>query len=586
MIAAIYARKSTDQNGVAEDQKSVGRQVDHARAYAKAKGWVVSEQHVYVDDGCSGAEFERRPGYMRLLNALKPRAPFQVLIVSELSRLGREQLEVGFACKQLSQSGVRIFSYLDDKELQLDSPTDKFLLSAVNFASELEREKARQRTADAMMAKARLGHVCGGSCFGYDNVEITGPDGRRSHVERKINEDEAEVIREIFRLSAKGYGKVRIAKTLNSQGALTPRPQQSRPRAWAPSSVGGLLYRDMYAGRIVWNKSKKRDAWGALGQKPRPKSEWITIEAPELRIVDDELWDKAHKRMAATRKNYLRSTGGKLWGRPCSGVAGKYLLTGITRCSHCGASLEMRSRSHGKKRAYFYSCSSYYRRGPAICPNKFEVPMKLADAAVIETLLEQILTPERLAALAKRTIVLAKAEAATPGLREQLEGRLKDTQRSLGRLAAAVAAGGGDIPALVKCLKEHEAERESLEQRLETLDTPPVSFDAEMERRLAERVDQWREILGRQVPVARQIVTKLLAGRITFAPEERDGHQGFRFTATGTVEKLVEGVVPGCFPAGVSPTGFEPVERGWEGAFPLSEDMARIEGRLRPSNPS
>src|SRR5262245_51705948 len=92
MIAAVYARKSTDQSGVADDQKSVARQVEHARAYAARKDWTVAGEHVYVDDGISGAEFERRPGYMRLLNALGRRAPFQVLIVSELSRLGREQL--------------------------------------------------------------------------------------------------------------------------------------------------------------------------------------------------------------------------------------------------------------------------------------------------------------------------------------------------------------------------------------------------------------------------------------------------------------------------------------------------------------
>jgi hypothetical protein len=58
---------------------------------------------------------------MRMMNALKPRAPFNALIVSELSRLGREQLETGYACKQLAQGGVRIFSYLEDREIMLDA---------------------------------------------------------------------------------------------------------------------------------------------------------------------------------------------------------------------------------------------------------------------------------------------------------------------------------------------------------------------------------------------------------------------------------------------------------------------------------
>src|SRR6187401_769768 len=117
MIAALYCRKSTDQSGVSDDQKSCARQAEHARAYAARKGWVVVDEHIYVDDNASGAEFASRPGYMRLLNALKPRAPFGVLIVSELSRLGREQLETGYAVKQLSQAGVRIVSYLEDREI-------------------------------------------------------------------------------------------------------------------------------------------------------------------------------------------------------------------------------------------------------------------------------------------------------------------------------------------------------------------------------------------------------------------------------------------------------------------------------------
>src|SRR5204863_427960 len=83
-----------------------------------------------------------------------------------------------YALKQLVQAGVRVFFYLEDRERTLDSPTDKIMLSLTAFADELEREKARQRVTDAMQRKARAGHVTGGRCFGYQNVEISGPDGR------------------------------------------------------------------------------------------------------------------------------------------------------------------------------------------------------------------------------------------------------------------------------------------------------------------------------------------------------------------------------------------------------------------------
>jgi hypothetical protein len=83
-------------------------------------------------------------------------------------------------------------------------------------------------------------------------------------------------------------------------------------------------------------------------------------------------------------------------------------------------------------------------------------------------------------------------------------------------------------------------QRRQLKRRLEALENPVVTFDA---KRLRHAVEEWREVLGRQVPQARQIVSKLLASKLTFAPEDRDGRRGFRFRATGTVEKLVAGTV-------------------------------------------
>ncbi len=114
------------------------------------------------------------------MNALKPRAPFQVLIMSEESRLGREAIETAYALKQLVTGGVRVFFYLEDRERTLDSPTDKIMLSLTAFADELEREKARQRTYDAMLRKARAGHVTGGRVFGYDNVDVLDAGGPAS----------------------------------------------------------------------------------------------------------------------------------------------------------------------------------------------------------------------------------------------------------------------------------------------------------------------------------------------------------------------------------------------------------------------
>jgi site-specific DNA recombinase len=305
ITCAIYARKSTEQNGVADEAKSVTRQTEHARAYALEKGWIVMDEHVYVDDGTSGAEFSNRPGFVRLMNALRPRAPFGALIVSEVSRLGREQLETGYAVKQLSQAGVKIISYLDQREILLDTPTDKFLMSAVNFVDEMKRERSRQRVTDAMIRRARAGFVTGGTCFGYDNIRKGGPDGHHSHVERSINEREAEVVRRIFHLCASGSGIKAIAKYLNVEGVPSPRPIRGRPKGWAPSSVRSVLHRRTYVGEIRYGMTKTRDQWGQRRTQKRPASDVVIVTQPAWRIISDAEWQAAHSRLTPPLKPTL-----------------------------------------------------------------------------------------------------------------------------------------------------------------------------------------------------------------------------------------------------------------------------------------
>ncbi len=380
MIAAIYARKSTNQDGVTDEAKSVTGQIEHATGYAVGKSWSVSTKHIYSDDGISGAEFANRPGFVQLMNSLKPRPTFQVLVMSEESRLWRETIETAYALKQLVQAGVRVFFYLEDRERTLDSPTDKIMLSLTAFADELEREKARQRTYDAMQRKARAGHVTGGRVFGYDNVRL-----ETGAVVRRVNDGEAGVVRRIFELCAEGYGQTRIAKLLNEEGTLSPRAQQGRPRGWAPSSIHEVLHRELYRGQVVWNRTRKRDRWGRTKQSPRPEAEWLRLDVPDLRIVPEPVWVAVRRRHETAREKYLRATNGKLWGRPRD-IDSQYLLPGFGRCGWCGGGLYVRSRSHGQKRGFFYGCLAYHKRGRTICANHVEAPLGLLDQAVLDAI--------------------------------------------------------------------------------------------------------------------------------------------------------------------------------------------------------
>ena len=551
MITAIYARKSTEQTGVADREKSVTRQVDHATAYATSKGWTVAQDHIYVDDGVSGAEFANRPGFLRLMNALKPTAPFQVLVMSEEARLGREAIETAYALKQLVTAGVRVFFYLEDRERTLESPTDKLLLSVTAFADEMEREKARQRTADAMARKARAGHVTGGRVFGYDNVEVIGePDTqgrrRRLHVERRINETEADVVRRIFDLSGSGLGMTRIAKCLNADTTPTPRPQQGRPRGWVASSVRQILYRPLYRGEIVWNKTKKRNTWGQTQVSKRPEGEWITVPAPHLRIVSEDAWTRAHARLADARTHYLRSTTGRLWGRPPRETDSKYLLPGFTCCGVCGGGMFVYSRRQGRRRVFFYACTAHHKRGPSVCANALKVPMATANAAILTAIEHDVLRPEVVDAALARAVeaLLPKAEVldrewtdATTAL-ATIEGQIQ-------RLTAAISASGHS-PALLETLQEKETRRATLEQTLATLDRRRQITDLDvprLRRDLTDRLEDWQGLLTRHVPQARQILRKLLPHPLVLTPRVTGKKTQYEFRGQASLGNVLAGVM-------------------------------------------
>jgi site-specific DNA recombinase len=168
----------------------------------------------------------------RLLNALKPRPPFQVLVVMDQSRLGREQDEVPVVLRRLTQAGVRIFCYLTDTEIKRGTAVEKFQTSAIAFVDEMAREQGRQRTKDAMTRKARQGHVTGGLVYGYRNVR--GAD----HVTRAIEPTEAAIVRRIFEACANGKGIVRIAKALNAAGV--PESGRSHHRARSTAAAEQL----------------------------------------------------------------------------------------------------------------------------------------------------------------------------------------------------------------------------------------------------------------------------------------------------------------------------------------------------------
>ena len=271
-----------------------------------------------------------------------------------------------------------------------------------------------------------------------------------------------------------------------------------------------ILYRPLYRGEIIWGRKRKRDRWGISKASSRPEKEWVRLSVPELRIVNDELWAAAHERLKTTRDSYLRSTKGRLWGRPASGLESKYLLTGLAQCDTCRGSLFVRSRQHGRQRMFFYGCTTYHLRGHTACVNNIEVPMEATDRAVLTALEEEVFRPDILVETVRKAVARFQADGDKVLERRQtLSEDLATIEKELFRLREAVAQGG-NLSSLMAAIGEREHRRASLRASLSALSNlePIKELDEErlkldLSRHLEE---QWQGLLMRHTLQARQIV--------------------------------------------------------------------------------
>jgi site-specific DNA recombinase len=527
LIAAIYARKSTDQN-LPDAEKSVTRQVEHATAYAARKGWTVDPAHVYTDDAVSGAEFVKRPGLARLLAALT-RPAFSVVIMAEPSRLGREQIETAYTLKRITDAGAAVWYYLDDRRAAMDTALAKVMASLSGFASESEREQARARTYDALARKAKAGHVVGGLVYGYTNHRTDA-----GHVERRIHDAQAAVVRRIFTDYAQGTGPRGIAGALMAEGAPPPQPRRRDVTpGWSPAAVREILRRPLYAGRVTWGRARKTDRGGRTRVRvARPQSEWITVEVPTLRLIDEPTWQAVQARRMKMAETQPAGT----WTRsPALGQPS--LLAGLARCQ-CGAPLTRRGRPHGsgrrRRRVFLYGCASRTRPG-SWCGNRVELLERHLDEPVLEALAKALSSDaiEQAVQVAMQDARAALAGSSTR--RGEIDRDLRGIAARVGRLTEAIAAGTGAAAPLLEKLAAEESRRVALIRERDILDASAKTIDltsGKVLRAIRQRADDIRSALLTHREEAADVL-RAFVSRIDCTPFGSGRGRGYRFKGTG-----------------------------------------------------
>jgi site-specific DNA recombinase len=148
------------------------------------------------------------------------------------------------------------------------------------------------------------------------------------------------------------------------------------------TGVREMAFRDLYRGRLVYGKTAWEYGKGRKYKVAVPESEWITLEQPALRIVPEPLWQAAHARLDRTRQAYLRQTGGKLWGRPETGIEAKYLLSGFATCGVCGSGMHaIRRTGRRMEPKIYFTCHGW--RVDGCCTNNMSISLADIDQAVL-----------------------------------------------------------------------------------------------------------------------------------------------------------------------------------------------------------
>lgn len=276
---------------------------------------------------------------------------------------------------------------------------------------------------------------------------------------------------------------------------------------------------------------------------------------PALRIVPEELWLRAHARIAQTREAYRLDQ--RPGGRPEAGLESAHLLSGFVVCGRCQGAMHAITRTSGGRRTprwtrTYYLCNGWRVNGT--CDNRAALPRDRLDEAVLAALEDDVLTPDLVDDVIRRALALwGERHADLEAEQRRVAAELRRVERELQRCTDAIAAGGATLPSLLEALQVRERRRGELLAQLEHLDglsrTVRPTLPIELRATLRERLLAWGTLLRSHPQEARPILRQLLVGRLVVHPHQAPDGWWWEFEAAATYGGLLAGVV-GLVPPG------------------------------------
>jgi site-specific DNA recombinase len=334
MEVALYVRVSTTRQ---QQQQTIEQQLSRLRDYVTTQSdWYVADEHIYRDDGYSGATL-KRPGLDRLRDRAAL-AAFECVLITAPDRLARNYVHQMLLVDELTQRGCRV-EFVDRP--MSDDPHDQLLLQIRSAVAEYERTLIAERMRRGRQAKLRSGQLLPWTRapYGY----LLDPDRPRDSSRVRIAPVQAAVVEQMFAWysdPAESMSLYEVAKRLSDAQIPTPRGG----KRWNVASVRGILRSPTYMGLAYSGRTRpaparrRKSALQPVGpgqsQQPAPQEEWIAVPVPA--IISQEAFDAVQRRLDRNIQMARRNN-----------TTYAYLLRGLVSCGQCRLTCGGRTLSPG-----------------------------------------------------------------------------------------------------------------------------------------------------------------------------------------------------------------------------------------------
>jgi site-specific DNA recombinase len=532
MLTACYARFSSDH----QRQTSLEDQARSCQEYAERHAWTWQPDHVYTDAALSGSSLEGRAGLTALLTAAGAVVrPFDVVLVDDSSRVARDLADALRVLQRLRFAGVRVV-YISQG---IDSASEQAetLVAVHGLVDGLYLREMAAKIRRGLAGQLERGYATGSATYGYRTIPVPDPSGRRDPkgnpaiLGKRIEIDPAEaaITRRIFERYAAGAGIPRIVGEL----ANVPGP---RGGAWKFGAIRRLLINERLTGKQIWGQRRYERRPGSRHKvaRPVPRTEWRIAERPDLRIIPDDLWHAVQRRLTEAG-GVARQAGRTLMRGKNAALHSRHLFSGFLRCGTCGGAITVVSGGYGQPR---YGCARRSKDGATTCANSLTIRAKVADAALLAGLQEELRRPETVQYLVDQVSRALNAVVdARPQQRDALIRQRDDATTRLANLVTAIEAGEASST-VFQAIRSREAEITALNAEVEALQTPIEDRLAVMPTWVRQQLEDVADLLAGTPDLAKREFQRLDI-RFTVSPVVDDGPRPFlRAEGSGAFEHL------------------------------------------------